>query len=237
MRRMMFLAAILVISLTVSCGTSQAKKDMAMAYYKLGQSELQAGETQKAFVRFHEALQEDPRNPEVNHALGYVNMTIGEYVKAEKNIKDAVAFKPGYSEAWNTLCSLYHLYMGKYDQAVRACEKALSNPLYATPEKAFYNLGRIYYKKGNNQKALSYMSKAVRRFPNWFPAYYGQALAYNALGKYNSASQALETAVGLDPRFQGNAKKAEKHFRANRNRKEYFENPREADQLIEILHY
>ena len=158
MQRIVFLASILVFFITVSCGTSQEKKDRAVAHYKLGQSELRAGKTQQAFIRFHEALQVDPRNAEVHHALGYINMTIGEYAKAEKNIKEAVAIKSDYSEAWNTLCSLYHLYMGKHDQALRACEKALANPLYTTPEKAFYNLGRIHYKKGNYQKALSHMN-------------------------------------------------------------------------------
>jgi len=237
MRRIISLSLILAFSLTASCGTSQEKKDMAISHYKLGQSELQTGNTQQAFIRFHESLNLDPGNYEAHHALGYVNMTMGEYAKAEQNLRKAVDLKPDYSEAWNSLCTLYHMYMNRLDQAVKACERALENNLYTTPEKSLYNLCRIYYKKGNHQKALTYINKAVKRFPNWFPAYYSQALVYNAIGQYNEAALALETAVGLDPRFQGDKKKAEKHFRDNRNKKDYFENPREADQLIEIIHY
>jgi tetratricopeptide (TPR) repeat protein len=238
MRRIIILAFIMTLSLTsASCGTSQDKKDMAIAKYKLGQSELQAGKTQQAFVRFHEALIQDPRNREVHHALGYVNMSMGDYKEAEKHLMRAVSLDNQYSEAWNSICSLYHIYLGKYDKALRACEKALENPLYATPEKSFYNIARIYYKKGNNSKSLANAGKAIKRFPNWFPAYYIQSLAYNGLGKYNEASESLDTAIGLDPRFQGNKKKAENYFKKNRKKKAFFETPQEADLLVEILHY
>jgi len=149
----------------------------------------------------------------------------------------AVSLDDSYSEAWNTLCSIYHIYLGRYDKAIDACSKALENPLYPTPEKPLYNLARIYYKQGNNQKSLAYANKAIRRFPNWFPAYYIQALAYNSLGNYNEASIAMDTAVGLDPRFQGNKKKAESFFKKNRGKKTYFETPQEADLFVDILHY
>lgn len=234
-----FMLALLSASLLiiVSCGSSQEKKNLAAAKFMLGQSELQSGNNQQAYIRFHEALIEDPRNKEVHHALGYVNMTMGDYGKAEKFLMRAVSLDNKYSEAWNSLCSLYHIYLGRYDKALRACEKALENPLYKTPEKSLYNIARIYYKKGNNQKALSYSSKAIKRFPNWFPAYYIQSLAYNSLGNYNQASVALDTAIGLDPRFQGNKKKAEKYFKENRNKKAFFETTQEADILVDILHY
>jgi len=237
MRWITILAMVLVFSLSASCGTTQDKKNMAIAKYKLGQSELQSGRTQQAFIRFHEAVQQDPNNKEVHHALGYVNMTMGDYAEAEKYLMRAVSLDNEYSEAWNSLCSLYHIYMNRYEKAIRACEKALENPLYKTPEKSFYNIARIYYKKGEYSKALAYSGKAVRRFPNWFPAYYVQALAYNGQKKYDEAAEALLTAIGLDPRFQGDRKKAEKHFRKNRKKKTFFESPQEADQFVEILHY
>lgn len=237
MRRILLPLAIMVISLLISCGTSQNNKDEARSSFTLGQSYLSSGNTQQAFIKFHEALKYDPNNKEVYHALGYINMRLGEYAEAEKNVLKAVDIDSGYSEAWNTLCTLYHMYMEKYDDAAKACETALENNLYPTPEKSLYNLGRIYYKQRQYRKSLAYTEKAIKRLPSWFPAYYSQALTYNALGQYPEAVQAVETAIGLDPRFQGDKQKAEKHFKQNRLKKELFETSREADQLLEILHY
>lgn len=236
MRRIGAVIVLILFALLSACVSSE-NKSQAISQYKLGQSELQSGNIQQAYVRFHESLIKDPGNYEVHHALGYVNIVLGDYGKAENNLLQAVKIKEDYSEAWNTLCSLYHIYLGRYEAAINACEKALENNLYTTPEKSLYNLGRIYYKTGNNRRSLKYIDKATRRLPSWFPPYYSKALAYNALGQYNNASEALDTAIGLDPRFQGDKKKAEKHFRNNRTKRKFFESPAEADQLIDILHY
>lgn len=236
MRRISLIIVMTLFVFLVSC-ISTENKNLAVSQYKFGQSSLQSGNIQDAYVKFHESLLLDPNNHEVHHALGYVNMLLGDYDKAEKNLLQAVSLKPDYSDAWNTLCSIYHLYLGKYDAAIIACEHALENPLYSTPEKSFYNIGRIYYKKGNYHKALDYAVKATKRLPSWFPPYYSKALAYNALGKYDDAAEAVETAIGLDPRFQGDKKKAENYLRQNRKKKQFFETTTEADQLIDILHY
>lgn len=234
MRRLSVLLTITVLLLITSCGTSHDNKMLAESQYKLGLSHLQTGGAQQAFVKFHEALVYDPNNKEIHNALGNTNIMLGDYSAAETSFHNAIKLDRDYSEAWNNICYLYFKKLKEYGKAIDACENALKNPLYETPEKPLYNLGRIYYRLKNFKKSLENTEKALKRYPSLFQAFYSKALAYNALGRYSEAAEALSTAIDLDPRFQGNKQMAEKNFRENRHR---YEDPREVDQLIEILHY
>lgn len=237
MRILIITMLVAAFAMTAGCGASAEKKEMARSHFMFGQSQLRSGNVQQAYIKFHEALEYNPRDKEVHHALGYVNMKNKEYAKALEHLRKAVKIDSGYSEAWNTMCVLNHMHMKDYNGAIVACEKALKNDKYSTPEKSMYALGRIYYKLGDYNKSLEYFSKVVIRFPSLIVPYYGQALVYNALGRRTEASEAISTAIGLDPVLQGDKIKAEKFIKKNRNNEAYFETPDEADRLIEILHY
>ncbi len=237
MRVLVIAVLVTVFSILTGCSASAEKKEMARSHYLLGQSKLQSGNTQNAYIEFHKALEFNPRNKEVHYALGYVNMKNKDYKIAHEHLSKAVKIAPNYSEAWNTMCFLDYMYLKDYDGAIAACQEALKNPLYTTPEKPLYTLGRIHYLLGNNTKALKYFTKTVNRFPSFFFAYYSQALAYNALGQRTEASEAIAIGIELNPDFQGDTIKAEKFIRKNRTNKAYFSTTKEADLLIQILHY
>ena len=224
---------LLILLLFIAACSSTEKKNMALSYYKLGQSHLQTGSPQKAFVKFHESLDFNPEAKETYNALGWTNLLLGDYDQSEASYLKAVELDDNFSEAWNNLCFLYYNELKRYDDAINACQKALENVRYGTPEKPLYTLGRISYRRGDYRKALAYTDKAIRRFPQLVGAYYSKALIYNAMGQYSEAQHVMGEALELDPRFQGNKKKAEKHF--NDNRRSYEKG--EADQFIDILHY
>ena len=232
--RLAVLLAFVVFSLLlVSCISPQTRAE-ADAKFKLGQSHLISGSNQAAFVKFHEALKIDPKHMDALNGLGYVHMSLREYDKAEEYFLKAVAVDKEFSEAYNNLCFTYYQ-GGRYHKAIDACNKAVENPLYPTPERAYYNIGRSYYKLKKYDESVAAFEQAVARHPNFFQGYYAVALSYNGMRMYSKASKSMGIAIGLDPRFQGNKKLAEDNFRAMK--REGVIDPLEADQFIEILHY
>jgi Tfp pilus assembly protein PilF len=202
---------LLLTLLLLSCAGVEDKRE-SKAHYKLGVSYLSSGQHQAAYVEFQKAMNLNPKDKEIHNALGIVSLKLEDPESAEGYFTNAVELDPGYSEAFNNLCFLY-VTIGQYDKATESCLEALGNPIYTTPEKAFYNLGRAYYMLGDYARAVESFKNAVRRYPSLLPAYYGLALAYNATHNYGKAAEAMTKAIELDPRFKGNGKKADEEFR------------------------
>jgi Tfp pilus assembly protein PilF len=228
-------AAVIVLALGVTACKTASKRNLEVeSLYKFGMSHLVSGKNQAAFVKFHEALQIDPDHKESLNGLGYVYLGMEEYEKAAEHFGKAIAIDDSYSEAYNNLCFTYYN-LARYQEAISTCEKAVENPLYATPEKAYYNMGRSYYKMGKHQKAVESLDQGLKRHPNFFQGYYAMALAYNALRQHGKASEAMGLAIGLDPRFQGDKQLAENKLRELKREGVY--DPKEVEQYIQILHY
>lgn len=224
----------MLIVLTSSCSSAQKKKE-AQAHYKIGASHLNAGNSQLAYVEFQRAVELDSGSKEVHNALGLTYLKFADWKKAEQHFKEAVDIDSDFSEAHNNLCWAYYL-TKHYESAVESCLRALENKLYSTPEKAFYNLGLSYLRLGKNNEAIEAFNDASRRQPTLSLAYYGLALAYNAKGMYGDAASAMEKAVGLDSRFQGDRKKAEREFSASQSGADQRE-LNDYRNYIEILRY
>lgn len=223
--------ALLMLVLSVSC-TSTAKRQQAQAHYKIGASHLNTGSVQSAYIEFQKARDLDPRNKEILNALGIVYLRLEDLKKAEELFSKAVGEDSVYSEAHNNLCFVY-LRMERWEDAVKSCKRALKNPLYATPDKAFYNIGLAYFKLGRLDEAAKAFNDALLRQPLLYHAYYGLALANNAKKLYGDAASAMAKAIELDPRFKGSRRKAEEEFSrpgASPEQKDYRD-------YLEILRY
>jgi Tfp pilus assembly protein PilF len=225
---------IIIMALVVSCATT-SKEDIqqAQAHYKLGVSHLNSGNVQPAFVEFQTALSLDPDNKEIHNALGTVYLRLADLNAAEEHFLKATMIDPKYSDAYNNLCYV-HYQTRQLQRAVGNCEKALENPLYATPEKAFYNMARAHYRLGNHAEAIEAYQEALKRFPGLYLAYYGLALSYNAKGDYGMAAEAMEEALRLDPSIRGDRSKAEEVLMTRQKRGE---NPADIRDFLEILKY
>lgn len=227
----------LVVVLTVvlmSCATiSEENKQKAQAHFKIGVSHLDSGNIQPAYVEFQTALSLDPNNKEIHNALGAVYLRLSDLRAAEEEFQNAVRIDPSYSDAHNNLCYVYYQ-LRQWDKAIESCKVALENPLYVTPEKAFYNLARAYYRRGNYDGAIKAYDDALKRFPGLYLAYYGLALCYNAKEQYGMAAEALDEGIRLDPVLKGDRERAEEVFQKRKGRGE---EPQDIRDLIEILKY
>jgi len=234
-RALALLTALVLVLAVASCRTPGSKRtEIAQSNYQLGMSHLLSGNTQAAFVKFHEALQIKPKHKEALNGLGQTYMNLREFDKAEEYFRKATKVDDSYSDAYKHLCfALYNI--GRFEEAVESCKRALENPVYRSPEKAYYNMGISYYKLGKYPDAIDAFSSAVKRFPMFMPGYYRLALSYNSNRQYGRASDTMNKAIGLDPRFQGDKQLAESWI-LEQKRSERL-SPAEASQFLDILHY
>ncbi len=231
MKNKNLLLALILITL-FSCATAGQKKD-GILHYKLGLARLRAGQYQSAFVEFQKALEFYDADKDVYNALGYVYLKWDDLNNAEKSFTKAVKLDPDFSEGYNNLC-LVEYRRKEYEKADGFCNKALSNPLYATPENAFFNLGLVLFKLKKYNASIEAFTQATRRKSDYYPAYYGLAVIYNLTGDYGNASRSLERAIDLDPRFKGDMEKAENYFESGGSLPWGGE---DASQLLEVFKY
>lgn len=204
------LLAILILTLLGACASQDQKQ--AVMHYKLGLSHLENQKLQAAFIEFNKALEYDKGNKDIYSALGYIYFKFDELEKAEEMFWKAISIDSEYSDAYNNICNINYK-RREFQKALLNCGKALQNPLYETPQKAYYNLGNTLYRLKRYPEAIKSYKDAIKRDGGFFPAYYGLALASNANGEYGPASDALEKAVKLDPQFGGDMRKAEEKIK------------------------
>ncbi|MDA8170897.1 MAG: tetratricopeptide repeat protein [Nitrospiraceae bacterium] len=230
-KRYLLLVLLLLLAACFSCAT--AGRNQAELHYKLGLSRLESGQYQEAFVEFQKSLENRGDDKRVYNALGYIYMKWNDNADAIKSFSKAISLDPAFSQAYNNRCLLEYR-QKQYELAVSDCGKALSNPLYETPEKAFFNLGLAYSKLGKYDEAIKAFRQCTVRMEDFYPAYYQLSLAYNAKGDYGDAASALQLAVRLDPRFKGDMTKAENTFRRGEGLPGGSE---DAPELMDIFHY
>ncbi len=63
--------------------------------------------------------------------------------------------------------------------------------------KAYYNLGTAYYKKGNFNSAVKYLSLAITLEPKAADAYFNRGLSYRRQHKIEEAISDFSSAIGL----------------------------------------
>jgi len=225
-------------ALLIGCAgaRSEEKIKQATAHYQLGVSYLNDNNIQPAYVEFQKALELNPNDKEVLNALGLINLLkLEDYPKAIDYLTRALKVDRNYSEASNNLGFAYEK-AGKYREAVEAYQTALSSPVYRNAEKAFNNLGRAYYRMKMYTEAVDKYKESLRRFSDFPPPYYGLALCYNAMGKYDIAATSLKRAIELDPEFKGDRGKFVTEMKS-RKLLAKGEDEQDIDDLLEILKY
>jgi type IV pilus assembly protein PilF len=195
--------ALIFISFTVilsGCAEDKAlKKRQSVAKQDLGKSFLARGDYTAGLNQLLKAEELDPENPEIqyNLALGYRFMNL--HSKSIAHFKKAIALKPDYSEAYNDLGCTY-LILSKWNLAITSFQKALKNPLYATPHFAHNNLGQAYYKKGDFTKAVESYLTAIKYQPSFSRSFHNLGITYEAMNEWDKAIDAYKESIRYAPK-------------------------------------
>lgn len=132
--------------------TAEEHNDLGVAYENEGKHELAIREYKTALKKNNELIV-----PLVN--IGNVFLKQGNYSEAEKYFKKARSLDPYNLEAANNLASLYLIIGKEYQKALINLTSAVAfNKGF--PAYAMDTMGVLYYRLGNGEKALFFLTKA-----------------------------------------------------------------------------
>ena len=170
-----FVLSFVVCLFLVSCASKQPvdrSKDLSSSYkykFDMVKAYLEGGDYKKAKMGALELLKEK-KEPMVLNMLGLSYLGLGELEKAKGAFLEAVSLDPRFSPAWNNLAVCY-LREGRPKKAVEAARRALANPFYLFPERAYTNMALAYFRLNEPQKAVEYLKRAIKYNVYYAPAY------------------------------------------------------------------
>ena len=200
-RFVLFLAFLTICLASVSCASNLAvRKDKAEVSRTIGEGYLGEGNVSEALGELLKAEKLYDKDPYLHYALGLAYFAKEEFELAISHFDKAVDLKPDYSEAFNSMGTVY-LRLKEWDKAISCFNKARANLLYATSYFALNNLGDAYRGKESYELAIDFYEKALEDNPRFANAHRGLGLTYLDLGDYEAAVRFLEKAVKYAPGF------------------------------------
>ena len=132
--------------------------ELAAAYYERAQYKIALDELRKAIAA------DSGYGPAYN-VYGLIYMDLAEDKLAEDNFRRAIELNPGDSNA-RTNFGWFLCTRGQYEAGQAQFAEALSNPLYAQPERAMTNAGLCAEKKGDLLLAEQNLLSALKLQPD-----------------------------------------------------------------------
>ncbi len=198
MRRLALLCVAFFVVIP-GCATTSTKPATSTAQLQdMGEKYLAAGETANALKYLTDAAGKKPNDPVIEYDLALAYDQRGLQDKALSHIQNALKIKPAYPEALNTMGYIYAT-RGQFELARGAFQKALDDPFYNTPQFAAYNLGKLYEKNGDLQRALLYYQQAVKLDDHYGPAWLQIGQVLEQSGRSDEARHAYGNAVRASP--------------------------------------
>lgn len=110
--------ALPAVVLIVACLAGCSDRDNSATLVKKAHHHLAQGNPQAALIELKNAVQKDPENPDARFALGQIQLTLGEFASAEKELRHAKA--AGYDTGQvNALLAQALLGQGEYDRLLK----------------------------------------------------------------------------------------------------------------------
>jgi type IV pilus assembly protein PilF len=204
------LAALVFSGATCNTQVSEKARQDSNIHLELAQSYLKEGDLVSARREALLAVEKDPQNYEAHYSLAYVFGQMSDYEHAIKHARLAIKHAKHYPEAQNLLGVLL-VNSGSVDEAIGIFEKLTEDFHYLTPHLAYGNLGDAYTKKGEYEKAVAALKKAVQLQPLFCLGYYRLGVAYNEMKRSKDALEALETCVTTEDQW-GDCKRFQEAF-------------------------
>ncbi|MBI5198014.1 MAG: tetratricopeptide repeat protein [Nitrospirae bacterium] len=182
-----------------AAGQKQVQREGdSQAHYKIGISYLNEGQIQPAYVEFQKAVELNPRDKNVHYALGFVFDRMERYSDAAMSYRRSLEIDPDFPEAHNGLGVVYAELL-QWKEAVAEYRAALSNSRYLTPQRAYFNLGKVYFNQDQFIDALSAFQEAAKIQPDEGLFHFWAGKSHERLGKPKEAIAAFQEAARRIP--------------------------------------
>jgi tetratricopeptide (TPR) repeat protein len=193
----------ILLACFVGCASSQKKAEEARAkdpryQYSLGVFYLNSGKADEAIKYLNRSLTLDPRYHLAYNALGLATSMKGNLQDAIKDYQRCLEIAPEFSEARNNLGSVYQE-LGFIDKAEAEFLRVLADRSYTTKELPNYNLARLYFTRGDFDKALAYVDVAIKLSARFAMAHNLKGLVLEKQDKLIDAIESYKQAVKIVP--------------------------------------
>jgi Tfp pilus assembly protein PilF len=213
------LAWLVIGGIAVGCGPSpRIDPEASEKRYLLAADLFEKKQLRPALEELQKALELNPQNPDAHYLLGLISLeqaadaeqmierascVVGEeaklerreiddqFHKAEEEFRKATQLKSDFSEAWNSL-AVVASYFQRWDDAITASEKALSNALYRQPWAAQGNLGWAFFQKKEYARAAKELRTALFSNPQFCVGRYRLGKVYYEQKSYEQAMEELD---------------------------------------------
>jgi type IV pilus assembly protein PilF len=198
MRRVPLLCVAFFVVISGCATTAQQPTRSVAQLQDMGEKCLAAAETASALKYLTEAAEKKPNDAAIEYDLALAYDQRGLEDKSLSHIQNALKIKPAFPEALNTEGYIYAKH-GQFELARGAFQKALDDPFYKTPQFAAYNLGRLYEKNGDIERALLYYQQAVKFDEHYGLAWLRSGQVLEQLSRNDEARHAYGNAVHVSP--------------------------------------
>jgi type IV pilus assembly protein PilF len=191
---------------TSTRGPVASAEQRSTAEYDLARDAFQSTRLREALAHVEKALSLNDENADAAY-LGAVVLcqfcALDEassdcrFKEAERYARKALAAAPEHRDAKNTL-GVILIHEKRYEEAISALKPLANDMLYATPEKAWGNLGWAYLERGNLEEAIDALRRSVAAQPLFCVGSYRLGLAYEKKGDLTLAREALSKALDTD---------------------------------------
>jgi type IV pilus assembly protein PilF len=178
----------------------------ARAEYDLARESFEAGRLREALAHIEASLAIDDANADV-HYLGAVVLLAFcaadetssdcRFQEAERHVRAALEAAPEMRDGKNVL-GVVLIHEKKYDEAVAVLKPLAEDIIYASPEKAWGNLGWAYLLRGNTDEAIDALRRALAAQPRFCVGNYRLGLAFEKKGELALAQEVFTKALETD---------------------------------------
>jgi type IV pilus assembly protein PilF len=161
--------------------TKKPEEPSTQEQVRAAQSLFRAGRTSEALETLDRARQREPGDARLQSAYGTMCFQAGRYPEAEAAFLRALEIDPYLTDAHNFLGAVY-AEMGRGAEAEEQYRIALRDPAYPTPELVYLNLGLLHIARGDDERAVESLRRAVELAPRFYKAHYELASVLDRLG-------------------------------------------------------
>lgn len=159
----------------------------ALTFYTLGRKKAYAGQTSAALLFLSRAIEVDPNFASAYTSIALVYSSLEEPERAAEAIRKSYGLRDGLNEGERQVSEVnyYVLATGELERAEQPLK--ILEEAYPQAPQPRYNLGGIYRRLGDPQKAMKELSEALRLEPTNPFNYENLAADYVSLNRFDEA--------------------------------------------------